>query len=132
MPDEVFGSRALVEGDVVEDDDIARRQFGNELGLDVSLKDGGVHRRIDDPWRDEAMTAQASDEGLCLPAAERRVGLVALALRRPARAFGQLGVGRCLIKEDQARQGLVEETLAPIDPKLTRLTDVGALLFAGP
>ena len=28
----------------------------------------------------EAMTAQASDEGLCLPAAERRVGLVALAL----------------------------------------------------
>lgn len=131
MPDEVFGSRALVEGDVVENDDIARRQFGNELGFDVSLEDGGVHRRIDDPRRDEAMTAQTGDEGLCLPATERRVGLVTFALRRPAGALGQLGVRRGLINEDQTRQGPVEEALASLDPKLTRLTDVGALLLAG-
>jgi len=46
-------------------------------------------------------------------------------------ALGQSGVGRRLVDEDQARQGLVEEMPAPLDPQMARLTDVGALLLAG-
>ena len=77
------------------------------------------------------MTTQAGDEGLRLPFAEGRMGSVALAFRRPAGAFGQLGIGGCLIDEDQARQGLAEEAPAPVDPQLARLTDIGALPLAG-
>lgn len=123
---------ALVEGDIVEDDDVAWHQFGRELGFDVELEAGPVHRRIDDPGRDHAMTSEAGDEGLCLPAAERRGCDVAFAAGRPAGSFGQPCVGRGLVDEDQPRQGLVEEALAPRRPVLARLPDVGALLLAGP
>lgn len=119
-----------MEADIVEDDDIAGRKFGSELSFDIVFEDGRVHRRIDDPWRDEAMAAQPGNEGLCLPLTEWRMRAVALALGRPAGSLAQLCVGGCLINEDQTRQGLVEEALATLDPVLTRLADVGALLFA--
>lgn len=125
------GSFALVEADIVEDDDIAGPKLGRQLRLDPAFEAPAVHRRIDDPRRDHAMTAQAGDEGLGVPLAEGRVCLVALSRGRPAGALGQLGIGGRLVDEDQARQGLGEEALSPSDPQLTRLTDVGALLLAG-
>jgi hypothetical protein len=121
----------LVEADVVENDDIAWRQFGSELSFDVAFEDGAIHRRVDDPRRDKAVAAQPGDEGLRLPFAEWRMRPEALALLRPAGAFGQLGVGRRLIDEDQPCQSLVEEALSPPDPHLTRLAHVGPLLLAG-
>lgn len=120
-----------MEGDIVEDDDVARLEFRNELGLDVGFEAGPVHRPVDDPWRDHAMASEAGDEGLRLPAAERRLCAVALALGRPAGALGQPCVGRGLVDEDQPRQRLVEEGLAPLGPMLARLPDVGPLLLAG-
>lgn len=77
------------------------------------------------------MKVRAGDESLGMPLAEGRVRPVALSLRRPAGTLGQLGVGRCLIDKDQARQGLGEEALSLADPQLARLTDVGAPLLAG-
>jgi hypothetical protein len=59
------------------------------------------------------------------------MGPVALAFDRPASALGQSRIGRCLINEDQARQGFGEEWLAPDDPQLALLAYVGTLLLAG-
>lgn len=131
MADQLCGALVLVEADIVENDDIAGRQFGSELRFDVAFEDGGVHRRVDDPRRDKTVASQPGDEGLRLPFAEWCMRPEALALRRPAGAFGQLGVGRCLIDEDQPRQGFVEEALSPPDPQFTRLAHVGPLLLAG-
>lgn len=85
-----------MEADIVENDDIAGRQFGSELRFDVVFEDGGIHRRVDDPWRDKTMVSQPGDKGLRLPFAEWCMRPEALALRRPACAFGQLGAGRRL------------------------------------
>lgn len=131
MANQLGGALVLVEADIVENDDISGRQFGSELSFDVAFEDGGIHRCIDDPRRDKTVASQPGDEGLRLPFAEWRMRLEALALRRPAGAFGQLGVGRRLIDEDQARQSLVEEALSPPDPQFTRLAHVGPLLLAG-
>jgi len=125
------GALALVEADIVENDDVAGRQFGSELRFDVAFEDSSIHRRVDDPRRDKAMASQSGDEGLRLPFAEWRMRPEARAFRRPASAFGQLGVGRRLIDEDQPRQSLVEEALSPPDPQFTRLAHVGPLLLAG-
>ena len=122
---------ALVESDVVEDHDIARSEFGRELGFDVDFEADPVHRPVDDPWRDHAMASETGDESLRLPAAERRMSAVALTFRGPAAALGQPCVGGGFVDEDEAAQGLGEEGLAPLGPKLARLTDIGALLFAG-
>lgn len=121
-----------MEGDVVEDDDIAWHEFGGELGLDIDFEAGPVHWPIDDPRRDHAMTSEAGDERLCLPATKRRGCAIPFALGRPAGSFGQPCVGRGLVDEDKVRQGLVEEGFAPRRPVLAGLPDVGAFLFAGP
>lgn len=78
------------------------------------------------------MASEAGDEGLCLPAAEGRIGAVAFALGRPSGSLGEPCVGRGLVDEDETRQSLVEEGLAPFDPVFARVPDVGSLLlFAG-
>lgn len=125
------GALALVEADIVEDDDIARLQFGRQLRLDIAFEYLAVHRALDDPGRDQAMAAQAGDEGLGAPMSERRMRQVALALRRPAGALGQFGVGRGLVDEDKAGQGLGEERLSSGRPKLARRLDLRPQLLAG-
>lgn len=130
--DQVFGPFAFMEADVVENDDIARRQGRGELRFDPGVEDAPVHRRIDDPRRNHPMRSQASDEGLGFPGAERRMTAVASPLLRPSRALGQFRVGRRLIDKDQSRQGLVEEAPAPSDPQLTRLGDLRTLVLACP
>jgi hypothetical protein len=77
------------------------------------------------------VTAQTGDEGLRLPAAERRMGAVALSFRRPSGALAQPRVGRGFVDEDEPREGLAEEALASLDPKLARLSDLGTPVLAG-
>lgn len=80
-----------MKADIVEDDDIAGLKLWRQLRLDSGLEAPGIHRCIDDPWRDHAVAAQTGDEGLRLPLAERRMRLVTLAFRRQDGALGQLG-----------------------------------------
>ena len=73
-------------GQVVEDHHVARLQGRCQLGLDVGVEDLAVHGLIDHPRRDEAIAAQAGDEGLRRPVSERRPGLQAgPAARAPRR-----------------------------------------------
>lgn len=90
LANQLGGALVLVEADIVENDDVAGRQFGSELSFDVALEDGGIHRRVDDPRCDETVASQPGDEGLHLPFAEWRMRPVALALRRPAGALVSL------------------------------------------
>lgn len=132
MANQLGGSFAFMEGDVVEDDDVAGLQFRRELGFDIGLETSSVHWCVDDPGRDHGVAAQAGDEGLRLPAAERCMRAIALSLRRPAGALGQPCVGRSFVDEDEPRQGFVEEWLARSGPMLARLPDLGTPMLAGP
>lgn len=100
------------------------------MGFDPGFEYPLVHGRVDDPWRGQPVTAQAGDEGLRFPRAERRIGIEAMTFGCPSCAFGQFGVGRCFINKDQPRQCLVEETPASFDPEITGLGDLRPQLFA--
>src|SRR5690242_2751777 len=68
---EALGPVALVAREVVENDHVAGLEGGCELGLHIGFEDDPVHRRVNDPWRDEAAAFEARHEGLCSPMAER-------------------------------------------------------------
>ena len=55
-----------------------------ELVFDKGLDDAPVHRRVNDEGRGQAEAPQPSDESLCLPMAERRLGAQRPALRTSA------------------------------------------------
>ncbi len=65
--EQFLGALAFMEGDIVEDDDVAWRQRRRELGVYPSLEDTGIHRPVDDPGGDHAMGSQPGNEGLGFP-----------------------------------------------------------------
>jgi len=76
------------------------------------------------------MAAQTGNEGLRLPFPEGSIGGKATAFGRPPGAFCQARVSRRLIDKDEPRQGLVEEPLSAVDPKVTSLGDLRPALLA--
>ena len=96
---------AFMGGQIVQDDEVAGLKGGGELGFDVSLEDAPIHRRVDDEWRGERAAAQAGDEGLRLPMAERDLGKKAFGLLGNGRAGGSswsaVEGGSGLVEEDQ-------------------------------
>ena len=114
----------LVDGEVVEDDHVAALEGGSELGLDVAVEGVAIDGAVDDPGCVEAEAAQAGDEGLGLPAAERRRGLQALASGgTPAQPRHLRGDGR-FINEDKPMRLASHPWLTPIDPFATPVTNV--------
>lgn len=93
--------RAPVDGEVVEDDDVAAREGGGELGLDPGVEGGAVDRPVEHPRGDEAVMAQAGDEGLAVGVAERRVVDDPDPAPGAAAAPGHVGLGAALVDEDQ-------------------------------
>src|SRR5690606_34476030 len=94
--------RALVNGEVVEDDDVALRQGRCELGFDPDVESRAVDGLPDHPGRGQAMTAQSGDEGLRAPMAERRAGKEPCAAQAAAAQPYHPGVDGGLVDEDQA------------------------------
>ena len=68
------GVGALMDGEIVEDDDIALRQHRCELGLDVEVEGGAIHGLVDDPWCSQSVAMQAGYEALGSPVPEGRRG----------------------------------------------------------
>jgi hypothetical protein len=95
-----------------------------QLGLDVGVEGLAVHGLIDHPRRDEAIVAQAGDEGLRGPVSERRPGLQAGTAARAAAQTRHLGRRAGLVEEDQTVDLLTHERLALPLPVVTRLTHV--------
>jgi hypothetical protein len=117
---------------IVQDDDIAWLEGGSELGFDVSFEDEPVHRRVDDEGRCERATAQAGDEGLCLPMSEGGLGDKPSALEAAAAQTRHFGRGSGLVQEDQPLRFKPHLRLAHARPFLARLFDVETILLAGP
>ena len=66
--DDFFDLRPLVEGDVIEEHDIARRQRWRELGFDVDRENLSIHRRINQGavrplWRSTAIKVCVCRQG---------------------------------------------------------------------
>lgn len=58
---------ALVDGEVVEDDDVALAQGWSKLCLDIGVESRPVHRFDDDPWSGQAIASERRDKGLRTP-----------------------------------------------------------------
>jgi hypothetical protein len=117
---------------IVQDDEVAGLEGRGQLGFDGSLEDVPIHQRIDDEWRGEHAAAEAGDEGLRLPMAERDLGEKSLAFGATAAQAGHLGGGSGLVEEDQPMRLKPHLRLANADPFLARLFDVGPIVLAGP
>ena len=122
---------ALVAGEVIENDNIARLQCGSELGLDIGVEDHPVHGFVDNPRRGHAITSQAGDEGLSSPMTKGRFGMQpSPSACTPAQPC-HLGGRACFIEKDQPMDLLTHQGLAPRLPVITRLSYFGTLGFLG-
>lgn len=115
-PDSGFGLCALVDGEIVEDDDIAWLERRRQLGLDIDIEGGAVHGAVDHSGRGQALVSQARDQGLRAPLSKRRAGLEALAAAGAAAQTGHLGVEARLINEHQPTRLAAHAGLALLDP----------------
>lgn len=120
---------ALMDREIVEDDDVALGQCWGELGLDVEIEGDAIHGLVDDPWCGQAMAAQAGDEALSLPMPEGGRGGQPLPTRAAAPQPDHLGVDRGLVDEDDAVRLEPHQGLAARDPELTLLSNVRACAF---
>ncbi len=118
---------ALVTGEVIQNDHVARLQHWGELGLHVGFEDPSVHGFVDNPRRRQAIAAQAGDEGLRSPMAEGCFGSHANTDASTPAQTRHLCRGAGLVEEDQPMDFLAHAWLAVVLPVLTRLAHVVAL-----
>ena len=121
-------SVVLVRGEVVEDDDIAGRQFGGEELLGIGPEDRRVHGAVDGQRCDEAVMAQASDESGGLPVTVGCLGDQALPAGCPAVARGHVGRRAHFVEEDQPCR---VEGLLLAYPEPAGKRDVATVLLTG-
>ena len=58
---------------VIESGDSAGRDLGDQHFADVGGEGGAIHCALDDPWRDQCVLCQASNQRLRTPTAKGRV-----------------------------------------------------------
>ena len=124
---EVAHARDLVSREVVDDDDIALAEDGNQHLGEVDKKGLTVHRPIEKEGSDQAGTAQARGKSGCLPMAPGDRRNQALAPGASATQAHHLGVGAGLVDEDQFVG--IESGLVGL-PASSLLSDIGPVLFA--
>ena len=120
--------RLLVHREVIEHDDLARPQRGDEHLLDVREKGGIVDRSVKHGWRREAVDAERGDDRLRLPVPARRVIAEAQAARAAAIATQQIGRDPRFVDEDVAARIVQRQGVLPSSP---RRRDVRSPLFVG-
>ena len=118
----------LMRRQVVGDHHVARLQCRCQLGLDVDVEGGAVHRAVQYPGRAEFVDPQPGDEGLGAPVAEGRIGFEPGSSQGPAPQAGHLGGNGGLIDEHQP----VRLTTHPWYPAVLPLVPGGADPFAQP
>jgi len=120
--------RRLVRGQIVHDDDVARREGRHQHPLDIGQEGGAVHGAVEQHGRGHALEPERADEGGRLPVAVRHRRPAALAARRAAITAGHLGRGAGLVDEDQP---LRLQIGLGLEPAQTPAQNVSPLLFAG-
>ena len=116
---------------IVEDDDVARLQGGRELGLDIEVEGNSIHRAFDEPWCSQAVAAQASDEGLSEPVAERNCAGQPLAYWRSSAEPRHLRARRGLVNEHEPMRHGSHDGQPLGNPGIALLGDVRASALAG-
>jgi len=124
LPDGV----ALMAAKVVDDDDIARDQGLDELGLDIGVEGLGVDRAVDDPRRLDAIMAQRGEECHCSPMTIGRVPDQACAPRPPTAQGRHIGFHPGFIDKNQAPA--VNPALI-LSPLLSAARDFWSFLLGG-
>lgn len=124
------GLVALVGGQVVEDDDGAGLELGDEDLLDVGVKGVAIHRTRDHPRCDDPFAGQARNQGLVSPSPKRGAPLEALAFRAPAMGPGHVCVGAGFVQEDQSL-GIGPHDDLSFTPFAPGLAHRGLALFLG-
>ena len=118
----------LVDGEVIEHDDIASSQRGYQNLLDVGTKGGVVDRSIEHGGRVHPLEPKCSDDRVRLPVTAGRVVAEPRAARTPAVAPQQIGRDAAFIEKDVLPHIVKRQLLAP-SPPVSR--HVGAALFFG-
>lgn len=126
--DGLFGFRAFMGREIVEDHDIAFFELRRELGLDIDLEGEPVHRAIENPGSGQAVNAQACDQGLGFPMTERRVRFQPLPHQSPAPQPGHFRGCAGFIEKDQPFRLLLHAGLAG-DPDPPLAFHILAFLF---
>ena len=102
VADRLADGLSLVAAEVVEDDEVAGPERGDEELLDPGLEAWSVDRAVEDIGCAEPVRAQPGEEGHGAPAAVRCEALEALSLLRPAAQRGHVGLDPGLVHEHQA------------------------------
>ena len=63
-----------MEIEIVPYHHITRLEYWGKLSGDICVECFAIHRPVDDPWGDQFMAFERSDEGLCIPIAEGCLG----------------------------------------------------------
>jgi hypothetical protein len=127
-PDCVADGGPLVAGEIVHDDDIARRECRDEALLNIIKEAVAVDRLVQHTGRVDTVTAQGGEEGHGFPMTVWGFGMKPLALGSPAPQRSHVGLGPSFVNEDEPRR---------IKPPLIFLPlcappgDFGAELFGG-
>lgn len=123
------GSGTLMDGEIVENDDVAARQRRGELGFNPGIKSVAVDGLIDDPWRCQLAQAQAGNECLLAPMPERGISVEPLATQStPAKPYHFRG-DRGLVDKNETMRLKPHPGLAAVDPEAPLSPDVGACGF---
>lgn len=102
---------------IIEDDDIAWLEGGNENLLDPCSEDYAVDRSIENHGGDDFVMSQPGEEGEGFPMTVRHLGNQPLAARRPAMSAGHVGLDPGLVNEDQTFGIKTMLMLAPAGPE---------------
>ena len=118
----------LVDREIVEHDDIAGSQRGNQHLFDIGEETGTIDRPIEDSGGAEARQTQGQNHGVRLPVAAGRVVRDSHAARAPAVAPEEIRRHAALIEKDVLPHVAERLPLAPVAPLSG---DVGASLLVG-
>jgi hypothetical protein len=114
---------------VVEYDDGSGFDDGSQLGLDIGVECGSVHRALDHPWSDQVAASETCDEGLRAPLAEGRGCWQASTNGCATSQSGQVRLDGGLVDEDQPLRHPPHHRLPVSDPVGASPGDIGAPPF---
>jgi len=109
----IADSARAVTAEIVDDDDVTRRQARHQELFDIGAEQSAIDRAVDHTRRKQRIDPQGGQERQRLPAAVGREALEALTFRPPAADRRHVGLDPRLIDENEARGIEMRHGLAP-------------------
>src|SRR5262245_22422143 len=127
--DRLLDACDLVEGDIVEDDDVPTPERGDQTLLDVSEERFSVHGSLDHHRGDDTSLAKAGDECQCFPVSHRNIADQTLSTWAPTAEANHVGGDGSFVDKYKA-SGIKRPLLA--HPASARPNRVGSLSLLRP